>query len=103
MIGQAMVNAVVPTIYVTFVDRLGLKSLFPAFMKTPSGKIKKTLQLEGKAMKQVLEVFEPEEFEEQACGIVAALLTHLEEGEHQNRILRKFLEKDYQKIERPVT
>jgi hypothetical protein len=58
---------------------------------------------QGKAMKQVLEVFEPEEFEGQTCGIVASLLKHLGEGEHQNRILRKFLEKDYQKIERSVS
>jgi hypothetical protein len=42
-----MSSAAVPTIYETFVDRLGLKSLFPAFMKTPSGKLKRTVQLEA--------------------------------------------------------
>jgi hypothetical protein len=42
-----MSSGAVPTIYETFVDRLGLKSLFPAFMKTPSGKLKRTVQLEA--------------------------------------------------------
>lgn len=77
---------------VTFIDRLGLKSLFPAFMKTPSASKSKKL-------------FSQADYEEHTSSIVSVLLTNLTLGGHEQhalRVLRKFIENDYAKLERLV-
>lgn len=88
VLDHAMSKGICPEIFTTFIDHAGLKSLFPAFMKTPNSK--------------KLKVFTETEFEEHICSIVASLFKYLQEGEHQNRLLRKFVESDYAKIERLV-
>ena len=88
VLDHAMSKGICPEIFTTFVEHAGLKSLFPAFMKTPSSK--------------KLKVFTETEFEEHICSIVASIFKYLGEGEHQNRLLRKFVESDYAKIERLV-
>jgi beta-catenin-like protein 1 len=88
VLDHAMAKGICPEIFTTFIERAGLKSLFPAFMKTPGGK--------------KLKVFTETEFEEHICSIVASVFKYLEEGEHQNRLLKKFVESDYAKIERLV-
>nr|CAG4651712.1 EOG090X03ST [Triops cancriformis] len=70
-----------------FVDILGLRTLFPLFMKTP----KKT-QRKGMSA---------EEFEEHCLAIVASLL-RLCTGNQRQRVLGKFLENDLEKVDRCV-
>lgn len=70
-----------------FVDKLGLKSLFPAFMKTPE-KVKKA----GNS----------KEFEEHVASILASLLRNLKDDLTKARVLHKFMESDFAKIERLV-
>eukprot|EP00050_Salpingoeca_kvevrii_P003675 m.230660 g.230660 ORF g.230660 m.230660 type:complete len:589 (-) comp10868_c0_seq35:168-1934(-) len=70
----------------TFVEHLGLKSIFPAFMKTPSNKLRKANLSET-------------EYEEHVCTIIAALLRHLE-GNDRDRVLAKFVEANFAKVDR---
>lgn len=70
-----------------FVERLGLKSLFPVFMKTPSAKKK---------------IFTKVGFEEHVVSIIASLFGNLNTDGSLDRVLRKFIEQDYAKIERLV-
>lgn len=68
-----------------FVEILGLRSIFPLFMKPPK-RNKKT----GNSK---------EECEEHACSIIASLYRHLL-GNNRNRLIQKFVEDDHVKIDR---
>ncbi|KAM4623259.1 beta-catenin-like protein 1 isoform 2-T2 [Discoglossus pictus] len=68
-----------------FVDILGLRTIFPLFMKSPK-KMKKT----GVSEK---------EHEEHVCSILASLLRNLK-GQQRTRLLSKFTENDSEKADR---
>ncbi|XP_075701392.1 beta-catenin-like protein 1 [Rhinoderma darwinii] len=68
-----------------FVDILGLRTIFPLFMKSPK-KMKKT----GISEK---------EHEEHVCSILASLLRNLK-GQQRSRLLNKFSENDSEKVDR---
>lgn len=68
-----------------FVDILGLRTIFPLFMKTPK-KIRKA----GVADK---------EHEEHVCSILASMLRNLK-GQQRSRLLSKFTENDCEKVDR---
>ncbi|KAJ6655571.1 hypothetical protein lerEdw1_005042, partial [Lerista edwardsae] len=68
-----------------FVDILGLRTIFPLFMKSPK-KIKKV----GTSEK---------EHEEHVCSILASLLRNLR-GQQRTRLLSKFTENDSEKVDR---
>ena len=70
---------------VKFVEVYGLRSLFPAFMKTP----KKILKSGGSEM----------EHEEHVCSIIMSLLKNIQ-GPHKERLISKFVENDHEKVER---
>jgi len=88
VLNHAMSKNISPEVYSLFVDRLGLKSLFPVFMKTPGGKHRK-VATQG-------------DYEEHVCSIMASLFKFLEDGTNLHRLLRKFIENDYAKVERLV-
>lgn len=68
-----------------FVDILGLRTIFPLFMKSPK-KIRKM----GTSEK---------EHEEHVCSILASLLRNLK-GQQRTRLLNKFTENDSEKVDR---
>uniref|UniRef100_A0A8D0DGX7 Catenin, beta like 1 n=1 Tax=Sander lucioperca TaxID=283035 RepID=A0A8D0DGX7_SANLU len=68
-----------------FVDILGLRTIFPLFMKTPK-KMKKT----GASEK---------EHEEHVCSIIASMLRNLK-SQQRSRLLNKFTENDCEKVDR---
>ncbi|XP_048353914.1 beta-catenin-like protein 1 [Sphaerodactylus townsendi] len=68
-----------------FVDILGLRTIFPLFMKSPK-KVKKV----GTSEK---------EHEEHVCSILASLLRNLR-GQQRTRLLNKFTENDSEKVDR---
>ncbi|XP_041859547.1 beta-catenin-like protein 1 [Melanotaenia boesemani] len=68
-----------------FVDILGLRTIFPLFMKTPK-KMKKT----GTSEK---------EHEEHVCSIIASMLRNLK-SQQRTRLLNKFTENDCEKVDR---
>ncbi|KAG5281632.1 hypothetical protein AALO_G00047020 [Alosa alosa] len=68
-----------------FVDILGLRTIFPLFMKTPK-KMKKA----GISEK---------EHEEHACSIIASMLRNLK-AQQRARLLSKFTENDCEKVDR---
>uniref|UniRef100_A0A8C0IMD3 Catenin beta like 1 n=1 Tax=Chelonoidis abingdonii TaxID=106734 RepID=A0A8C0IMD3_CHEAB len=68
-----------------FVDILGLRTIFPLFMKSPK-KIKKIGTTE-------------KEHEEHVCSILASLLRNLR-GQQRTRLLNKFTENDSEKVDR---
>ncbi|XP_020778001.1 beta-catenin-like protein 1 [Boleophthalmus pectinirostris] len=68
-----------------FVDILGLRTIFPLFMKTPK-KMKKT----GTSEK---------EHEEHVCSIIASMLRNLK-SQQRSRLLTKFTENDCEKVDR---
>ncbi|KAI3665216.1 hypothetical protein L6452_43839 [Arctium lappa] len=70
-----------------FVDVMGLKTAFPAFM----GKIP-TLKNKKKRSK--------EEFEERLISLVASLFGGILRGSRRERLLSKFVENEYEKIDR---
>ncbi len=70
---------------VKFVEVYGLRSVFPAFMKTP----KKTIKV-GAGEK---------EHEEHVCSIIVSLFKHLQ-GSHFDRLVNKFVENDFEKVDR---
>jgi len=69
-----------------FIEILGLRTIFPLFMKTPS----KTKRKGHTA----------EMHEEHVCSIIASLLKNSTSAEFRRRILTKFVEQDYAKLER---
>lgn len=68
-----------------FVDILGLRTIFPLFMKTP------------KKNKQRL--LSSEEFEEHVCSIISSMLRNTKASQKQ-RLLSKFVENDFEKVDR---
>ncbi|XP_063977650.1 beta-catenin-like protein 1 [Diachasmimorpha longicaudata] len=68
-----------------FVDILGLRTIFPLFMKTPTKNRKK--------------VFTAEEHEEHVVSIIASMLRNCK-GQQRQRLLSKFTENDYEKVDR---
>ncbi len=70
-----------------FIEVYGLRSLFPCFMKTPN-----TSKKVGSSKS---------EQEEHACSIVAALFQNVT-GSGHDRLIGKFLEKDFEKVERLI-
>ncbi|XP_069740734.1 beta-catenin-like protein 1 [Narcine bancroftii] len=68
-----------------FVDILGLRTIFPLFMKTPK-KMKKSGMTE-------------KEHEEHVCSILSSMLRNLK-GQQRTRLLNKFTENDCEKVDR---
>uniref|UniRef100_A0A667YU99 Beta-catenin-like protein 1 n=1 Tax=Myripristis murdjan TaxID=586833 RepID=A0A667YU99_9TELE len=68
-----------------FVDILGLRTIFPLFMKTP------------KKMKKV--GVSEKEHEEHVCSIIASMLRNLK-SQQRTRLLNKFTENDCEKVDR---
>ncbi|XP_065125111.1 beta-catenin-like protein 1 [Paramisgurnus dabryanus] len=68
-----------------FVDILGLRTIFPLFMKTP------------KKMRKV--GVSDKEHEEHVCSIIASMLRNLK-GQQRSRLLSKFTENDCEKVDR---
>lgn len=68
-----------------FVDILGLRTIFPLFMKTP------------KKMKKV--GISDKQHEEHVCSIIASMLRNLK-GQQRSRLLSKFTENDCEKVDR---
>lgn len=69
-----------------FVDILGLRTIFPLFMKTPRRGRRKGVSAE--------------EHEEHVVSIVASLMKNCRSGGHRQRLMAKFVENDYEKVER---
>lgn len=80
MIGKEGVDSCIK-----FVEVYGLRSLFPAFMKTP----KKILKDGGSEI----------EHEEHVCSIMLSLFKNIQ-GSHRERVISKFVENDHEKVER---
>eukprot|EP01134_Creolimax_fragrantissima_P000266 CFRG0266T1 len=70
-----------------FVEKRGLKSLFPRFMKVPKGS-------KG--------VDEKADFEEHVCGVINSLLRNIHDSALRARLLNKFVEEDFAKVERLI-
>ncbi|XP_058130373.1 beta-catenin-like protein 1 [Anopheles ziemanni] len=68
-----------------FVDILGLRTIFPLFMKTPKRNKKRLLSTD--------------EHEEHIVSIIASMLRNCK-GSQRQRLLAKFTENDYEKVER---
>ena len=68
-----------------FVDILGLRTVFPLFMKTPKKSKRKGVSAE--------------EHEEHVIAIVASLMKNCQ-GAQRQRLLAKFVEADHEKCER---
>ncbi|XP_037540306.1 beta-catenin-like protein 1 [Nematolebias whitei] len=68
-----------------FVDILGLRTIFPLFMKTPK-KMKKTIASE-------------KEHEEHVCSVIASMLRNLK-SQQRTRLQSKFTENDCEKVDR---
>ncbi|CAO1419682.1 unnamed protein product [Diamesa hyperborea] len=70
-----------------FVDILGLRTIFPLFMKTP------------KKSKQRL--LSADEHEEHVCSIISSMLRNTKAAQKQ-RLLSKFVENDFEKVDRLI-
>jgi len=68
-----------------FIEILGLRTIFPLFMKTPNKQKRKGLRVD--------------EHEEHVLSIIAATLKHCKGGQRQ-RLLAKFAENDNEKVDR---
>ncbi|GAB0097458.1 beta-catenin-like protein 1 [Sergentomyia squamirostris] len=68
-----------------FVEILGLRTIFPLFMKTPKRNKKRLLGMD--------------EYEEHVCSIIASMLRNCKSAQRQ-RLLAKFSESDFEKVER---
>ncbi|XP_056643476.1 beta-catenin-like protein 1 [Diorhabda sublineata] len=68
-----------------FVDILGLRTIFPLFMKTPKKNRRKVLSTE--------------EHEEHVCSIIASMLRNCR-GSQRQRLVSKFTENDHEKVDR---
>lgn len=69
------------------VEMLGLRTIFPLFMRTPSKTKRKDTT--------------PDEHEEHVCTILSSLLAGCSENHHQ-RIVQKFVEHEHEKVDRAV-
>uniref|UniRef100_F1L3Q7 Beta-catenin-like protein 1 n=1 Tax=Ascaris suum TaxID=6253 RepID=F1L3Q7_ASCSU len=72
---------------IKFVEILGLRTIFPLFMRTPSKMKRKDTT--------------PDEHEEHVCSILASLLRSCGE-DGRSRVLMKFSEHEYEKVDRAV-
>ncbi|XP_059474907.1 beta-catenin-like protein 1 isoform X2 [Neocloeon triangulifer] len=70
-----------------FVDILGLRTIFPLFMKTPPRSKKRTISTE--------------EHEEHVSSVIASMLRNCRGGQ-RTRLLTKFAENDHEKIDRLI-
>lgn len=70
-----------------FVDILGLRTIFPLFMKTPKRNKSRVLSIES--------------HEEHIASIIASMLRNCK-GQQRSRLLSKFTENDFEKVERLV-
>ena len=68
-----------------FVEILGLRTLFPLFMKTP-----------GKGRKKMMSL---DEYEEHVVSCISSLLRNCNESQKE-RVILKFVENDYEKVDR---
>lgn len=68
-----------------FVDILGLRTIFPLFMKTPKKSKKRMISIES--------------HEEHVCSILSTMLRNCK-GPQRQRLLSKFTENDFEKVER---
>ncbi|CAG9769060.1 unnamed protein product [Ceutorhynchus assimilis] len=68
-----------------FVDILGLRTIFPLFMKTPKKNRKRVFSQEG--------------HEEHVCSIIASMLRNCK-GPQRQRLISKFTENDHEKVDR---
>lgn len=68
-----------------FVDILGLRTIFPLFMKTPKKNRKHFLTAE--------------DHEEHVCSIIASMLRNCR-GSQRQRLVSKFVENDHEKVDR---
>uniref|UniRef100_A0A336LIX7 Beta-catenin-like protein 1 n=1 Tax=Culicoides sonorensis TaxID=179676 RepID=A0A336LIX7_CULSO len=68
-----------------FVDILGLRTIFPLFMKTPKKNKKR--------------VMTTDEHEEHVCSIISSMLKNCKSSQRQ-RLLAKFTENEYEKVDR---
>ena len=85
VLNHAMCNAEGVDNCMKFVEVYGLRSLFPAFMKTP--------KMSKKAGTNQTE------HEEHICSIIASLLRNVQ-GASRDRLVGKFLESDHEKVDR---
>ncbi|CAI2320479.1 unnamed protein product [Caenorhabditis sp. 36 PRJEB53466] len=69
------------------VEMLGLRTIFPLFMRTPSKMKRKDTT--------------PDEHEEHVCTILSSLLAACAEN-HRQRIVQKFVEHEHEKVDRAV-
>ncbi|XP_072168796.1 beta-catenin-like protein 1 [Diadema setosum] len=84
VLNHAMTGAEAGDNCTKFIDILGLRSLFPLFMKTP---------------KRVKKGPGDSEHEEHVCSIIAALFRNVS-GSHLQRLVGKFTESDHAKVDR---
>ncbi|VDK54181.1 unnamed protein product [Anisakis simplex] len=70
-----------------FIEILGLRTIFPLFMRTPSKTKRKDTT--------------PDEHEEDVCSILSSLLRSCTE-DGRNRVLMKFAEHEYEKVDRAL-
>eukprot|EP00096_Caligus_rogercresseyi_P012821 TRINITY_DN5495_c0_g1_i3.p1 TRINITY_DN5495_c0_g1~~TRINITY_DN5495_c0_g1_i3.p1 ORF type:complete len:575 (+),score=208.91 TRINITY_DN5495_c0_g1_i3:50-1774(+) len=68
------------------VDVLGLRTVFPLFMKTPKRSKRKGVSAD--------------EHEERTVSILSSLLRNVRSGSQRSRLLSKFSENDYEKVDR---
>ncbi|KAL9890964.1 beta-catenin-like protein 1 [Glossina fuscipes fuscipes] len=68
-----------------FVDILGLRTIFPLFMKTPKRNKKRLLSADA--------------HEEHVCSVIASMLRNCK-GSQRQRLLSKFTENDHEKVDR---
>lgn len=68
-----------------FIEILGLRTVFPLFMKTPKKNKQRSISLE--------------EFEEHVCSIIASMLRNTK-GSQKQRLQSKFVENDFEKVDR---
>ncbi|EDW34482.1 GL22278 [Drosophila persimilis] len=68
-----------------FVEILGLRTIFPLFMKTPK--------------RNKLRLLSADEHEEHVSSVIASMLRNCK-GTHRQRMLSKFSENDYEKVDR---
>lgn len=86
VLNHAMINKEGMDSCVKFVEVYGLRSLFPAFMKTP----KRILKAGGSEM----------EHEEHVTSIILSLFKNVQGASHRERLIGKFVENDHEKVER---